>query len=187
MKPFAVMSAAFCAIAWAAVVPAEAQNAKLCDKPRQMEGFKTCADIDKAKAEGAFVLYSTDPEQGQVKLLASFNKVFPKIKTSYVRLQAGAPSGLSAQRGRQIPGEHLRAGQDADAQDHVAAQARPSLTRLGAPSRSAESYSATAALHLPLAIWIMPSNWWADARRLGFWRGARARWRNCSAVAKSSR
>src|SRR5260221_10199663 len=90
MRPFAVMSAALCAIAWAAVVPAEAQNAKLCDKPRQMEGFKSCADIDKAEAEGAFVLYSTDPEQGQVKLLAAFNKVFPEIKTSYVRLQAGA-------------------------------------------------------------------------------------------------
>jgi len=90
MKPFAVMSVMLCAIAGAAFAPAGAQNAKLCDKPRQMEGFKTCADIDKAKTEGAFVLYSTDPEQGQVKLLASFNKVFPEIKTSYVRLQAGA-------------------------------------------------------------------------------------------------
>ena len=68
---------------------AQAQ-AKLCDKPRQMDGFKTCADVDKAEAEGAVVLYSTDPEQGQVKLLASFNKAFPKIKTNYVRLQAGA-------------------------------------------------------------------------------------------------
>ena len=54
-----------------------------------MPGFKTCANVEKAEAEGAFVLYSTDPEAGQVKLLASFNKVFPKIKTSYVRLQAG--------------------------------------------------------------------------------------------------
>ena len=63
---------------------------KLCDNPRQMQGFKTCADLDKAEAEGAFTLYSTDPEAGQVKLLASFNKMFPKIKTSYVRLQAGA-------------------------------------------------------------------------------------------------
>src|SRR5262249_59836310 len=52
--------------------------------------FKTCADVDKAEAEAAFTLYSTDPEAGQVKLLASFNKMFPKIKTSYVRLQAGA-------------------------------------------------------------------------------------------------
>src|SRR5262249_57898749 len=31
-----------------------------------------------------------DSEQGAVKLLAAFNKLFPKIKTSYVRLQAGA-------------------------------------------------------------------------------------------------
>jgi len=90
MKPFAVMSVAICALAGWALAPAAAQNAKLCDKPRQMEGFKTCADVDKAKAEAAFVLYSTDPEQGQVKLLASFNKLFPEIKTSYVRLQAGA-------------------------------------------------------------------------------------------------
>ncbi|MPZ30751.1 MAG: hypothetical protein GEV13_07100 [Rhodospirillales bacterium] len=50
----------------------------------------TCANVEKAKAEGAFTLYSTDPEQGQVKFLATFNKIFPEIKTSYVRLQAGA-------------------------------------------------------------------------------------------------
>src|SRR5436853_114744 len=52
MKPFAVMSVALCAIAGAAFTPAGAQNAKLCDKPRQMEGFKTCADVDKGKPEG---------------------------------------------------------------------------------------------------------------------------------------
>ena len=93
MKLFAAASAALCAIALAAASPANAQSAggaKLCDKPRQMEGFKTCADVAKAEAEGAFTLYSTDPEAGQVKLLAAFNKMFPKIKTSYVRLQAGA-------------------------------------------------------------------------------------------------
>ena len=90
MKLFAAASVALCAVAWAGWSPAMAEGAKLCDKPRQMEGFKSCADIEKAEAEGAFTLYSTDPEQGQVKLLASFNKMFPKIKTSYVRLQAGA-------------------------------------------------------------------------------------------------
>ncbi|CAN5859486.1 ABC transporter substrate-binding protein [soil metagenome] len=89
MKKFAAASLALCALVWAGSSPASAQ-AKLCDSPRQMEGFKTCANVDKAEAEGEFVLYSTDPEQGQVKLLASFNKMFPKIKTSYVRLQAGA-------------------------------------------------------------------------------------------------
>src|SRR5260370_40708277 len=76
---------------WARAVGAPAMaEARPCDKPRQMEGLKTCADVDKAEAEGAFVLYSTDPEQGQAKLLASFNKMFPKVKTNYVRLQAGA-------------------------------------------------------------------------------------------------
>jgi iron(III) transport system substrate-binding protein len=89
MKWLVAAGLAFGAAVWAAGAWAEAP-AKLCDKPRQMDGFKTCADVDKAKAEGAFVLYSTDPEQGQVKLLAAFNKMFPEIKTSYVRLQAGA-------------------------------------------------------------------------------------------------
>jgi len=94
MKFFATASLALCVAAWAGA-PADAQaQGKLCDKPRQMEGFKTCANIEKAEAEGAFTLYSTDPEQGQVKLLASFNKMFPKIKTSYVRLQAGAQVDL---------------------------------------------------------------------------------------------
>ena len=92
MKMFAAAAAASVRHRLGRRSPANAQGrtAKLCDKPRQMEGFKTCANVDKAEAEGAFTLYSTDPEQGQVKLLASFNKVFPKIKTSYVRLQAGA-------------------------------------------------------------------------------------------------
>lgn len=88
MKLLAAASLAACALAWTGA--ASAQQAKLCDKPRQMEGFKTCADVAKAEAEGAFVLYSTDPDAGQAKLLAAFNKAFPKIKTNYVRLQAGA-------------------------------------------------------------------------------------------------
>ena len=88
MKLVAAMSLAACAFAWSSL--AEAQQAKLCDKPRQLEGFKTCADVDKAEAEGAFVLYSTDPDAGQAKLIAAFSKVFPKIKSNFVRLQAGA-------------------------------------------------------------------------------------------------
>jgi iron(III) transport system substrate-binding protein len=91
MKSIAVSCtvASLLAGALACASPAFA-DAKLCASPQQMEGFKTCADLAKAKAEGAFVLYSTDPEAGQVKLLAAFNKMFPDIKTSYVRLQAGA-------------------------------------------------------------------------------------------------
>src|SRR5258706_15106961 len=71
--------------------PAYAQGAvKLCDAPKQMEGFKTCADVAKAEAEGELVVYSTDPERGQALLMASFEKAFPKIKSKYLRLQAGA-------------------------------------------------------------------------------------------------
>src|SRR5262245_32733567 len=80
MRLFAVTAMALCAIGWSGL--AQAQNAKLCDKPRQMEGFKTCADVEKAEAEGAFVLYSTDPEPGQAKLVGAFMKAFPKIKAN---------------------------------------------------------------------------------------------------------
>jgi iron(III) transport system substrate-binding protein len=66
MKLFAAAGAVLCAVvAWAGGGPAMAEGAaRLCEKPRQMDGFKTCADVDKAEAEGAFVLYSTDPEAG---------------------------------------------------------------------------------------------------------------------------
>jgi hypothetical protein len=55
-----------------------------------VKGFKTCADVAKAEAEGEIVLYTTDPEHGTVKMLAAFNELFPKIETNYIRLQAGA-------------------------------------------------------------------------------------------------
>jgi iron(III) transport system substrate-binding protein len=90
MKPIAVLSMVACALVWAAAGTQAQAQAKLCDKPRQMEGFKTCADVEKAEAEGAFVLYSTDPDAGQSKLVNSFMKAFPKIKANFVRLQAGA-------------------------------------------------------------------------------------------------
>ena len=48
MKIFAVASMALCAaVGLAGGSPAQAQ-AKLCDKPIQLEGFKTCADVAKA-------------------------------------------------------------------------------------------------------------------------------------------
>ena len=55
-----------------------------------MDGFKTCADVAKAEQEGALVVYSTDPEAPAEKELAKFRAVFPKIKPTYLRLQAGA-------------------------------------------------------------------------------------------------
>src|SRR5947208_3461238 len=67
-----------------------ADDGALCANPKQLEGFKTCADVAKAEEEGDVVIYSTNPEAGEAKVLAVFKKMFPKIKTNYVRLQAGA-------------------------------------------------------------------------------------------------
>ena len=55
-----------------------------------MDGFKTCADVAKAEQEGALVVYSTDPEAAAEQELAKFHALFPKIKPTYLRLQAGA-------------------------------------------------------------------------------------------------
>ena len=52
--------------------------------------FSTGADIAKAEAEGEVVYYGHDSEPGIAVLLDAFKKDFPKIKTSYVRLQTGA-------------------------------------------------------------------------------------------------
>jgi iron(III) transport system substrate-binding protein len=82
--------AALAAAAAIALPIRRAEAAGVCASPVQMDGFKTCADLAKAEQEGAFVLYTTDPEAGTAKLLASFNQSFPKIRTSFIRLQAGA-------------------------------------------------------------------------------------------------
>jgi iron(III) transport system substrate-binding protein len=74
--------------AWAAAMPAAAQG--VCADPRQMDGFKTCADVAKAEQEGGLVLYSPDPEENSARLMEAFHKVFPKIATNYIRLQTGA-------------------------------------------------------------------------------------------------
>ncbi len=52
--------------------------------------FQTSADVVKAEQEGEVVYYGHDSEQGIVTILDAFKKDFPKIKTSYVRLQTGA-------------------------------------------------------------------------------------------------
>jgi iron(III) transport system substrate-binding protein len=61
-----------------------------CDKPQQMDGFKTCADVAKAEQEGALVVYATDPEAATEAVLAKFRAAFPKVKPTYLRLQGGA-------------------------------------------------------------------------------------------------
>ena len=52
--------------------------------------FMTGADVAKAEAEGELIYYGHDGEAGIGTLLDAFKKDFPKIKTSYVRLQTGA-------------------------------------------------------------------------------------------------
>ncbi len=64
--------------------------ASACDSPRQMTGFKTCADVAKAEQEGSLVLYSPDPEENSAKLMEAFHQAFPKISTNFIRLQTGA-------------------------------------------------------------------------------------------------
>lgn len=67
-----------------------AAPALACEKPRQMDGFKTCANVEKAFQEGALVHYSPDTETSQIQYLAEFRKMFPQISTNYLRLQTGA-------------------------------------------------------------------------------------------------
>jgi iron(III) transport system substrate-binding protein len=64
--------------------------ARACDAPKQMDGFKTCANVEEAEKEGSLLYYSPDPEANQAALMNAFMKAFPKIKASYLRLQTGA-------------------------------------------------------------------------------------------------
>jgi iron(III) transport system substrate-binding protein len=69
---------------------ATARAAEPCAEPRQMDGFRTCADLAAAEREATVVLYSTSPETNSAALTGAFRKAFPRIAPTYVRLQAGA-------------------------------------------------------------------------------------------------
>lgn len=91
MNPSAVTRTLALALGLSLATPLAAwAQATVCANPTQMDGFKTCADVAKAKQEGAVTLYTTDPEDGTAQLMAAFHKLFPEIKTNYLRLQAGA-------------------------------------------------------------------------------------------------
>jgi iron(III) transport system substrate-binding protein len=77
-------------LALAMAGPALAEEEDACAKPTKVQGFETCADVAKAEAEGEVVVYATNPEAAELRVLAEFTKLFPKIKTNYTRLQAGA-------------------------------------------------------------------------------------------------
>jgi iron(III) transport system substrate-binding protein len=85
MRPGLMMAGVLTAL-WAG--SAWAQPA--CPTPTRLTGFSTCADVAKAEEEGSVVLYTTDPEEGAAQVMAKFHKAFPKITTTYLRLQAGA-------------------------------------------------------------------------------------------------
>lgn len=74
----------------ALLAPISAWAAPACEQPRQMDGFKTCANVEAAEKEGALVMYSPDPEANQAALMAAFHAAFPKINATYLRLQTGA-------------------------------------------------------------------------------------------------
>lgn len=87
------MKALLGVIALGAVVaagPAMTAEGDLCAAPKDVQGVKTCADVAKAEAEGELVVYATNPEAAALRVLGEFTKLFPKIKTNYTRLQAGA-------------------------------------------------------------------------------------------------
>src|ERR1700760_130754 len=52
--------------------------------------FTTAADVVKAEQEGSVLFYTHDGEAGCAAMIDAFNKDFPKIRASYVRLQTGA-------------------------------------------------------------------------------------------------
>ncbi len=78
------------ALAAATLFATESAYAASCANPRQMNGFKTCANVEQAEKEGAVTLYSPDPETNQARLTADFKAAFPKIDVTFIRLQTGA-------------------------------------------------------------------------------------------------
>jgi iron(III) transport system substrate-binding protein len=83
LKSGALAAAAVPLLARAPIASAQARGTKVLD-------FQTGADVAKAEQEGEVVYYGHDGEAGIGVLLDAFKKDFPKIKTSYVRLQTGA-------------------------------------------------------------------------------------------------
>ena len=78
------------AVAMTVMFSGTAAYAAECANPKQMDGFKTCANVELAEKEGALTVYSPEPETNQAKQHQAFMDMFPKIKVTFIRLQAGA-------------------------------------------------------------------------------------------------
>jgi iron(III) transport system substrate-binding protein len=79
---------------------AVAARAQTSTKVTKVLDFQTGADVARAEQEGEVVYYGHDGEAAIAALLDAFHKDFPKIKTSYVRLQTGALyAKITAERG----------------------------------------------------------------------------------------
>ena len=74
----------------ASLITPAAWAAGMCEHPTQMDGFKTCANVEQAFREGTLIHYSPDAEPLMSAYLAEFHKTFPQIATNYMRLQTGA-------------------------------------------------------------------------------------------------
>src|SRR5262249_46880889 len=70
--------------------PATAAAAPACGAAKEVKGFLTCADVEKAEREGALVTYFPGYERWYVALFKDFNQLFPRIDTSkYLQSQTG--------------------------------------------------------------------------------------------------
>ena len=85
-----ILTAAIGAAMLASPAASSAVWAAACDHPRQMDGFKTCANVEEAEKEGTVIVYSPDPESNLTILMQEFHKAFPKIDSKSLRLQTGA-------------------------------------------------------------------------------------------------
>src|ERR1700753_4203539 len=81
--------ASMLAVGFATGLGITAAAAASCANPRQMEGFKKCADVAKAEHEGEVVFYTPAPPQATTEVMNDFMQAFPKIKATFLRLQAG--------------------------------------------------------------------------------------------------
>ena len=66
------MKSIFCLaviLALGLATPAFAEEEDACAKPTKIHGFETCADIAKAEAEGEVVVYATNPEAAELRVL----------------------------------------------------------------------------------------------------------------------